>query len=86
MVVCHPGITEVAKSKDTIVCTESTNGVAKPANIKATDSYLLQVLAAPSHPKDNAPYMVFLIPDALSLIVAKSGIKPIYQNTKDTEK
>ena len=32
--VCHPGITEVAKSKDTIVCTESTRGVAKPAKLK----------------------------------------------------
>ena len=31
MVVCQPGTTEVAKSKDTIVCTESTSGVAKPA-------------------------------------------------------
>jgi hypothetical protein len=29
IVVCHPGITEVAKSIDTIVCTESTRGVAK---------------------------------------------------------
>jgi len=34
MVVCQPGITDVAKSKDTMVCTESTNGVAKPANTK----------------------------------------------------
>ena len=34
MVVCQPGITDVAKSKDTIVCTESTSGVAKPAKTK----------------------------------------------------
>jgi hypothetical protein len=27
-VVCHPGITDVAKSIDTIVCTESTSGVS----------------------------------------------------------
>ena len=27
IVVCHPGIIDVAKSKDTIVCTERTNGV-----------------------------------------------------------
>jgi hypothetical protein len=26
IVVCHPGITDVAKSIDTIVCTESTKG------------------------------------------------------------
>jgi hypothetical protein len=33
-VVCHPGITDVAKSIDTIVCTESTKGVANPARLK----------------------------------------------------
>ena len=34
MVVCHPGMTEVAKSKETIVCTDRTNGVEIPARIK----------------------------------------------------
>jgi hypothetical protein len=33
--VCHPGITEVAKSIDTIVCT-NTKGVAKPARTRET--------------------------------------------------
>ena len=28
----HPGITEVAKSNDTMVCTENTSGVARPAS------------------------------------------------------
>ena len=32
IVVCQPGITEVAKSKDTIVCTDNTSGVDKPAS------------------------------------------------------
>ena len=32
MVVCQPGTTDVAKSNDTIVCTESTKGVLKPAS------------------------------------------------------
>ncbi len=32
MVVCQPGTTEVAKSNDTIVCTDNTSGVLKPAN------------------------------------------------------
>ena len=31
IVVCQPGITEVAKSNDTIVCTDSTNGVLNHA-------------------------------------------------------
>jgi hypothetical protein len=34
IVVCHPGITDVAKSKLTMVCTESTNGVERPASTK----------------------------------------------------
>src|SRR5690554_6485078 len=86
MVVCQPGITEVAKSMDTIVCTERTRGVAKPARIKETDSYRIQLLAAPSQPILKAPYIVFLKPVALSRMVAKSGIKPINQNARETEK
>jgi hypothetical protein len=50
-------MTEVAKSIETMVWTESTNGVAKPANTNATVSYLLQVFAAPSQPKLSAPYI-----------------------------
>src|SRR5678816_584329 len=53
IVVCHPGITEVAKSKDTIVCTESTNGVAKPASTKETSSKRCQSFALPLHPKER---------------------------------
>ncbi|MNV97432.1 hypothetical protein D3C71_1925520 [compost metagenome] len=53
IVVCHPGITEVAKSKDTIVCTESTNGVEIPAKINDTISKRCQVFTDPFHPKDK---------------------------------
>ncbi len=85
--VCHPGITDVAKSMDTMVCTESTKGVANPASINDTVSYLDQVFAAPSQPRLNAPYANFeILLVALSLIVAKSGINPIYQNTNETVK
>src|SRR5438105_1217823 len=34
IVVCQPGITDVAKSNETIVCTDSTSGVESPARIK----------------------------------------------------
>ena len=34
MVVCQPGMTLVAKSKDTTVCTETTRGVAIPARMR----------------------------------------------------
>ena len=30
IVVCHPGITDTAKSKLTIVCTDNTSGVESP--------------------------------------------------------
>ncbi|KXK21381.1 MAG: hypothetical protein UZ08_BCD001000134 [Candidatus Parvibacillus calidus] len=86
MVVCHPGITEVAKSKDTIVCTESTNGVASPANTKDKDSNLCQCFAAPVQPKDKKLYNFLLNPLALSLSVAKSGTRPVYQNKSETVK
>ena len=84
IVVCHPGITEVAKSKLTIVCTESTRGVANPASTRDKASHLCQCLAEPVHPKLKKLYTLFLIPVALSLMVAKSGTRPVYQNKTDT--
>src|SRR5690606_42026356 len=84
MVVCHPGITDVAKSKDTMVCTESTNGVAKPANTKETSSKRCQSLARPVQPKLNRLYIFFWKGfTALSRIMAKSGRRPVHQNTND---
>ena len=85
--MCQPGITEVAKSNDTIECTENTSGVAKPANTRETSSNLFQFFALPDQPKERIEYIFFGIGlFALSLIVAKSGIKPMYQNTNDTER
>ena len=55
MVVCQPGITEVAKSMDTMECTEKTSGVAMPASTKLTSSNRVQCLARPLHPKLNKP-------------------------------
>ncbi len=87
MVVCHPGITDVAKSKDTIVCTDSTNGVAKPAKTNETSSNRCQSFARPLHPKERMLY-IFLLKGvtALSLIIAKSGNKPVHQKTNETDK
>ena len=55
MVVCHPGITEVAKSMETMECTENTSGVAMPASTKLTSSKRVQCLARPLHPKLKMP-------------------------------
>ena len=87
MVVCQPGITEVAKSKDTMVCTESTKGVANPASTKDTSSKRCQSLARPLHPKLTKLYIFFWNGfTALSRSMAKSGKSPVHQNTKDTER
>ena len=86
MVVCHPGITEVAKSKDTIVCTDKTRGVAKPAKIRDKLSNRCQCFAEPVHPKDKNPYIFLRNPLARSLTVAKSGTNPEYQNKRETVK
>ena len=56
IVVCQPGIIEVAKSIDTIECTENTSGVANPANTKETSSNLCQCFALPLQPKERKEY------------------------------
>ena len=77
----------MAKSIDTIVCTERTNGVAKPASTKDTSSNRCQSLARPDQPKLNNEYIFFWNGlTALSLIIAKSGNNPVHQKTKDTDK
>src|SRR5580658_9804264 len=55
MVVCQPGITEVAKSKDTMVCTESTSGVERPASTSQSASARCQFLAVPVQPNEAIP-------------------------------
>ena len=60
MVVCQPGITDVAKSNDTIVCTESTSGVLKPANTSDNASWRCQCFVLPVQPKEAIPYSIFL--------------------------
>src|SRR6476620_3649477 len=52
IVVCHPGTTEVAKSKDTIVCTDNTSGVLKPASTSDKLSWRCQCLVEPVPPKE----------------------------------
>ncbi len=87
MVVCHPGITDVAKSIDTMVCTESTSGVANPASTSDTSSKRCQSFALPLHPKLKIEY-IFLLKGviALSRNIAKSGSKPVHQKTNETDK
>src|SRR5690606_20480203 len=86
MVVCQPGMTDVAKSMDTMVCTESTNGVEIPAKINDTISNRCQVFTEPFQPNDIMEYILLFNPAARSRTEAISGNRPQYQNTRDTVK
>src|SRR5512133_3618610 len=80
-VVCQPGITEEAKSVDTIECTETTRTAASPPRTKASASKRCQFPDEPVQPIAKNPYTAFLtFETVLSLIVPKSGSIPKYQN------
>src|SRR6476469_3042575 len=84
-VVCQPGICETAKSNDTVECTDSTSGVESPARIRYAISYRCQWRADPRQPHDNAAYKNLKTGCfALSRRVARSGIRPMYQNRAET--
>src|SRR3954449_7368805 len=55
IVVCQPGMTEVAKSKDTIVWTESTSGVDRPASSTDAHVYYARCRPDPRHPLPRLP-------------------------------
>src|SRR5690606_42028424 len=86
IVVCQPGITDVAKSIDTMVCTESTSGVEIPARISDTISNRCQVFTDPFHPNDRMEYILLFNPNARSRTEAISGSNPQYQNTREDRK
>src|SRR5688500_17338727 len=87
IVVCGPGITEAASSHDSTECTESTSGVLSPASTSERLSCRCQCFVEPVHPKESRPYIYFLhFNFALSRTVARSGIKPVYQNKSETVK
>ena len=47
--------TEVAKSNDTMVCTDNTSGVLKPASTSESDSWRCQCLVLPVQPNEAIP-------------------------------
>src|SRR5512143_1481425 len=87
IVVCQPGMTEVAKSQLTIVCTDTTSGVARPASRRYSVSYRAHVRFEPVHPRLKNPVRArFTFVVARSRMVAKSGMSPTYQNTSEIVK
>src|SRR5262245_55008559 len=84
MVACQPGICDTEKSRDTIECTESTSGVESPANSRYAISYRCQCRALPRQPHESNPYAnLNFLSFARSRRVARSGIKPTYQNSSE---
>src|SRR5882762_5522551 len=55
IVVCQPGSTDVAKSNDTIVWTESTSGVDRPASRMYDHLYSDQCRPEPRQPMAKMP-------------------------------
>ncbi len=87
MVVCQPGITEVAKSKDTMVCTESTRGWKDPLAPGRVTRGAASAWWSRSSRRRQLPYKYLRsLVLALSRTVAKSGSRPEYQNSRETVK
>ncbi len=55
IVVCQPGMTDVAKSNDTMVWTESTSGVDRPARSTYDHLYSAQCRPEPRQPIASMP-------------------------------
>jgi hypothetical protein len=83
-VVCH-GITDVAKSIDTIVCTESTRGVA---NQQEQRNFSKRCQSLLYHSIQNLNRINSFIKRSYRSIsnIAKSGNKPVHQKTNETNK
>src|ERR1043165_9623777 len=82
IVECHPGSKLAEKSKLTIVCTDTTSGVASPASSRYAVWYRFQCRADPRHPIARTPYAMRENQlRARSRSVARSGISPTYQNS-----
>src|SRR4029078_7887683 len=78
IVVCHPGVSAIAKSKDTTECTDNTSGVEKAARnryARAKWTPSLSVLRQPSDIIEKICFRIGLI-FSRSRSTAMSGIKP----------
>ena len=87
IVVCQPGRIDVAKSKETMVWTESTSGVEMPASSMYAHFQLFQCRADPRQPSAKKPYTKRRVRETdASRSVARSGTRPTYQNSSETVK
>src|SRR5215203_1084652 len=74
MVLCHIGITVIAKSQDTIVCTETATGMMMSAIIEMAFSSRIHSRSVPRHPRARIRYILLRNPVDLSRATDMSGI------------
>ena len=88
IVACHPGSTDTAKSKLTIEWTESTSGVEMPGEQQVGHLVALPVprRAAPAERQHAEDHAARTATCARSRSVARSGTRPVNQNSSDTVK
>src|SRR5215207_4820922 len=81
IVVCHPGVSAMAKSNDTTECTDSTRGVEKAARNRYARAKWRHSRSEFRHPSDRAERMRFRTGFvSRSRSTAMSGIKPMKRN------
>src|SRR5262245_36786210 len=87
IVACHPGVSAIAKSKDTTECTESTSGVLNAARNRYARVKWRASRSELRHPSDNIEKMRLrtgLVSRSRS--TAMSGINPMYKKVLETVK
>src|SRR5687767_2394525 len=85
IVECHPGSLDSAKSMLTMLCTLKTRGVPSPARSSCPTRAACHCRAEPEKPRAKNAYARRLLGvRARSRAVARSGIRPRYQNKSES--
>src|SRR5687768_10065013 len=85
IVACQPGVSAIAKSKDTTECTESTSGVLNAARnryARVKWRHSLSELRQPSESAEKIALRTGFV--SRSRNTAMSGMRPMYRNVLET--
>src|SRR6476659_11138843 len=85
IVVCHPGVSAIAKSKDTTECTDSTSGVENAARNRYARAKCLHSRSEFRQPSERTLRILLRTGFvSRSRSTAMSGINPTNRNVDDT--
>src|SRR5215216_4596701 len=85
IVACHPGVSAMAKSKDTTECTESTSGVEKAARKRYIRPKCRHSGSEFRHPNERIARIRLRTGFvSRSRRTAMSGMSPTYRNVEET--